>query len=231
MSPPIETAERLFELRSQFTELLTGLATSKRHLQPAIHFAMKHYHSARDELFDVLVEDLTDMKAPSMALKNLLICLESLCSSALQNGWGGYVDLTAKALPRITGCVLHPKRHLDYHVSYCLRLLKLIRDRDWFSAEVRCTLSDAIERYEADPPTAKDWDKLSDKAELTERMEEEREIQKKLREFLWWQRPGASPYAEVDAMFAEALPLDLEREAGRLKPLLDLYLEIRSASE
>lgn len=113
--------EDTFECRLAFSQMLSSLSTGKRSLSQASAYAVSHYQ-LKDDLFDCFIAELKDVKNSSLYLKNMFILLESICISSMSNGWTGYRDAFEKNCSLILGIIFHPKRHLDYHIQYTLRV-------------------------------------------------------------------------------------------------------------
>ena len=60
-------------------------------------------------------------------MKNLYILLESIVFASLANGWSGYRDDMELKMPAILSILFHPKRHLDYHIDYLVKVISCFR--------------------------------------------------------------------------------------------------------
>lgn len=213
--------ENLFSYRIQFIEHLNSFSTNKKSLGSASSYALRHY-DCYEELFDCLLEEFTDMKSSSLYLKNLFILLENICTVTMNNSWFGYKNCFERYIKKILVCIFHPKRVLDCHISYIIKLLKVICYREWFTDETIQYIEKVIQKYTDQAVLAKD-DKLIDKNELFERMEEEREYQKKLREHLWLRKINEPKYNEMEEIFDTVEGIITEEDEKDLHCQLEKY--------
>ncbi|KAM0684505.1 hypothetical protein MDAP_000275 [Mitosporidium daphniae] len=217
--------EDVFECRVEFSQLLSPLLTSKKTMSQALAYALSHY-SIHTELFDVLFSELRESgPSSSLAVKNLYILLEFIVISSLVNGWPGYRDAMELKMPAILGILFHPRRHLDYHIEYLTKLCRLLAERNIFSTKISLEMIKHVDTYCANCTPSKDYDKLTgDKSELQERFEEERELQKRLRDISFRISPplaqGAPDWHPIDVIMK-----GIENDA----PLSALDVKILSA--
>jgi hypothetical protein len=172
------------------------------------------------------------MRSSSYYLKNCLITLESIIVAAMNNGSFEWSRLFETHLKAILNCLLHPKRHFDYYVSYMLKVTKfyffiVFHAHSTFNSYYRLS-NGAVGSSMPNPESycmilwtsistgtiyiyiyifhlydvsqtlmlSKSFDKPLDKQQIQERMEEERDFQKKMKEVLWL---GPSPLTSLVA--------------------------------
>lgn len=190
--------QNIFEIRFQFTQMLDNLSTSKRYLGACSSYCMKHYDCSTD-LFDCILSELTDTRSTSLYLKHIMMLLENVCSVSLANSWVDFRNVFEQNVKYICNSIFHSNRPFDYHIEYILKMFEVISKRHWLKDETIKTVSTIIKYYkETHDPYIEE--RSLGKAEFFERIEEERDQQKRLRELLWFVNPKADSFEQVKSI-------------------------------
>ena len=205
----------VFEVRLQFTEMLGNLAFGKKYIGACGNYSMKHY-SFHVDLFDCILTELTDAKSTPVYLKNIMILLESICSTSLGNSWFGFRDLFEQNIKHVCHGILHSKRQRDYHIDYIVKLLDVYCRRHWFQESTVQYIHSYVQKYTESHPLSPD-EKPLDKLEFLERMEEDRDQQKRFRELSWFRNPQEDPLLELDSILESLSDWNSEDERDVLQ--------------
>lgn len=191
--------QNIFEIRFQFTQMLDNLSTSKKYLGTCSSYCMKHYDCSAD-LFDCMMSELADIRSTSLYLKHIMMLLENVCSASLANSWVDFRNAFEHNIEYICNSIFHPNRSLDYHIEYILRMFEVIFKRHWLKHETIKNATNIIKQYkETHEPCIEE--RSIDKTEFFERIEEERDQQKRLRELLWFINPKTDPFEQVKSIY------------------------------
>jgi hypothetical protein len=187
-----------FKVRIHFAELLGGLVGSKKQLGTCTSYCMKYYGFHKD-LFDCILSELTDSKSSPAYLKHIMMLIESVISATLVNSWTGYRDSFEQSIKHVCHGIFHSKRQLDYHMDYIAKLLEIFCKRHWLKDSTIQYIQSYLQKYMESHEMILD-EKSLEKSEFLERMEEERDQQKRFKELLWFRNPHADPMLEVDEL-------------------------------
>ncbi|KAK5663988.1 hypothetical protein OQA88_201 [Cercophora sp. LCS_1] len=210
-----------FEIRMRFTTQLRGLNASVTSAQKAAQFALKHREVAEDLhscILEQLESDLSDLNKRA----KIMFFLEQLCDMARKDGHADYIRMIQRDIIRIVDAVapedgsgaanilparlvvesMQVKKHLESEIAK--QILEVLKDRQ--TTHIESTL----------PPDSNDDPNMApsqclpkkgqgaarpDRKVVEQRIEEDRERHKRLRENIWAIPTG--DYSELDKLLEE----------------------------
>lgn len=237
-----------FEVRIRFTALLTHLNASATSAQKAAYYALKHRNMDED-LHSCILEQLDRNTMNTRA--NIMYFLESLCDASVRENAPAFVDFIRRDILRIVDAVAPSEGGSGANVKVVRRVLAALRAKGMLDAavvrEIEASLAerdpggDGAE--EAAPPGGEGDEGRAppsptgrgaagagakpDKRQIEQRIEEDRERHKRMRESQWavsgeaddeyaelWE--DASEAGEDDYMMAREEAEEKDRAASTL---------------
>lgn len=208
-----------FEVRQRFTTLLSHLSASHTSLQKAALYALKNREMDED-LHSCILEQLERNNMNTRA--NIMFFIECLCEYAVkENNAGdgsamGYVRMLQRDILAVVECVVGEE---GANVRVVRKVLKTLEGLQILMKETVQELeavlksrevahpfmaTDAAENNKDSPATgaARNGGQRMDKRQIEQRIEEDRERHKRLRESIW-AVPGDG-YEELEKLWEEA---------------------------
>jgi CTD kinase subunit gamma len=181
-----------FEVRQRFTTLLSHLSASHTSLQKAALYALKNREMDED-LHSCILEQLERTNMNTRA--NIMFFVECLCEMAVkENGGGdnsamGYVRMLQRDILRVVECVVGEE---GANVRVVRRVLQTLQSRRILMQETVTELEAVLKSREGELPFGSPGTQKSgavgikmDKRQIEQRIEEDRERHKRLRESIW----------------------------------------------
>jgi CTD kinase subunit gamma len=207
-----------FEVRQRFTTLLSHLSASHTSLQKAALYALKNREMDED-LHSCILEQLERTNMNTRA--NIMFFIECLCEYAVRdNNSGdasamGYVRMLQRDILAVVECVVGEE---GANIRVVRKVLKTLENLSILMKETVQELEAVLKSREVahpfmatDTPNPKDSSAASvnrnggqrmDKRQIEQRIEEDRERHKRLRESIW-AVPGDG-YEELERLWDEA---------------------------
>ena len=207
-----------FEVRQRFTTLLAHLSASHTSLQKAALYALKNREMDED-LHSCILEQLERNNMNTRA--NIMFFIECLCEYAVkENNAGdssamGYVRMLQRDILAVVECVVGEE---GANIRVVRKVLKTLENLRILMRETVQELEAVLKSREvAHPfmatdaagdsknspaPTGKNGGQRMDKRQIEQRIEEDRERHKRLRESIW-AVPGEG-YEELDKLWEES---------------------------
>ncbi|KAH3942430.1 hypothetical protein HBH53_188070 [Parastagonospora nodorum] len=181
-----------FEVRQRFTTLLSHLSASHTSLQKAALYALKNREMDED-LHSCILEQLERTNMNTRA--NIMFFIECLCEMAVkENGSGdgsamGYVRMLQRDILRVVECVVGEE---GANVRVVRKVLQTLQARRILMQETVSELEAVLKSREGEMPFGSPGTQKNgtagvkmDKRQIEQRIEEDRERHKRLRESIW----------------------------------------------
>ncbi|KAF2027993.1 hypothetical protein EK21DRAFT_102192 [Setomelanomma holmii] len=201
-----------FEVRQRFTTLLSHLSASHTSLQKAALYALKNREMDED-LHSCILEQLERTNMNTRA--NIMFFIECLCEMAIKDSAGdgrgidgsamGYVRMLQRDILRVVECVVGEE---GANVRVVRKVLQTLQARTILLPETVSELEAVLKSREVEhgfmsaSPGMKNGSAKMDKRQIEQRIEEDRERHKRLRESIW-AVPGEDEQ-EMDKLWEEA---------------------------
>jgi CTD kinase subunit gamma len=181
-----------FEVRQRFTTLLSHLSASHTSLQKAALYALKNREMDED-LHSCIIEQLERTNMNTRA--NIMFFIECLCEMAVKDSTGGdgsamgYVRMLQRDILLVVECVVGEE---GANVRVVRKVLQTLQARGILMQETVSELEAVLKSREGEmqfgsPGTQKNGSAgvKMEKRQIEQRIEEDRERHKKLRESIW----------------------------------------------
>lgn len=185
-----------FEVRQRFTTLLSHLSASHTSLQKAALYALKNREMDED-LHSCVIEQLERTNMNTRA--NIMFFIECLCEMAVKDNAGdgkgidgsamGYVRMLQRDILRVVECVVGEE---GANIRVVRKVLQTLQSRSILMPETVSELEAVLKSREVEhpftsgaSPTVKNGNVKMDKRQIEQRIEEDRERHKRLRESIW----------------------------------------------
>ncbi|KAJ5081944.1 sporulation protein [Penicillium alfredii] len=193
-----------FEVRMRFTMQLQHLSASVTSSQKAAHYALK-YRDLDEDLHSCILEQLERNNMNNRA--NIMYFIEHFCEMAIKENHTPYVRMMERDILRVVDAVVPPDGTGAANVKHVRRVLTNLQTKDILSAETVANIDAALKDRDTHPAhldleqqdapggntTSKTGTPASskapgmrvDKRQIEQRIEEDRERNKRLRESMW----------------------------------------------
>jgi CTD kinase subunit gamma len=197
-----------FEVRQRFTTLLSHLSASHTSLQKAALYALKNREMDED-LHSCILEQLERNNMNTRA--NIMFFIECLCEMAVKDSAGdgrgidgsamGYVRMLQRDILRVVECVIGEE---GANVRVVRKVLLGLQGRGILMVETVSELEAVLKSREVETGfgSPKAAQGTMDKRQIEQRIEEDRERHKRLRESIW-AVPGEEE-EEMEKLWEEA---------------------------
>ncbi|PGH09040.1 hypothetical protein AJ79_05769 [Helicocarpus griseus UAMH5409] len=235
-----------FEVRMRFTTQLQHLSASVTSSQKAAHYALK-YRDMDEDLHSCILEQLEMNSMNNRA--NIMYFIEHLCDMATKENHLEFVRMMQRDILRVVDAVAPSDGSGAANVKHVRRVLNGLQAKSFLSAETVREIDACLKERESHPahldldllagPGASDGDTKGsaarasgikvDKRQIEQRIEEDRERNKRLRESMW-AVPG-NDVDEFDKMWDEVSDLGeddylaAEEEAMERKRIAEEYYD------
>jgi len=174
-----------FEARLQFTSRLSKLSASIQAAKSCAQFALKHkdYH---EDLHSCILEQLASV--PMNTRVNLLYFIEILCDLGSKQGFDGYMNMIRKDLFPIIENVVPADGSGVANVGTARRVMSSLLEKSVIDQQTKVTIDVLLSEREAESeanPTGASQKRKFDEKIINQRMNEDRERHKRLRENIW----------------------------------------------
>ncbi|KAJ5484117.1 hypothetical protein N7539_005913 [Penicillium diatomitis] len=195
-----------FEVRMRFTQQLQHLSASVTSSQKAAQYALKH-RDWDEDLHSCILEQLERNNMNNRA--NIMSFIEQFCDMATKENHLPYVRMMQRDILRVVDAVVPPDGSGAANVKHVRHVLETLRARGMLSAESVAEIDAALkdrdangEHYDLEdeekarggngtlsrsgsPRHVRPPDMRLDKRQIEQRIEEDRERNKRLRESMW----------------------------------------------
>ncbi|CEJ53780.1 hypothetical protein PMG11_00121 [Penicillium brasilianum] len=193
-----------FEVRMRFTGQLQHLSASVTSSQRAAQYALKH-RDLDEDLHSCILEQLEKSNMNTRA--NIMSFIEQFCDMAVKEDHEPYVRMMQRDILRVVDAVVPPDGSGAANVKHVRLVLGNLQDKGVLSAESVAEIDAALkdrdthpEHYDNDeegaqeesgrsktgsPRNVKTQGTRLDKRQIEQRVEEDRERNKRLRESMW----------------------------------------------
>ncbi|KAL3489888.1 CTD kinase subunit gamma CTK3-domain-containing protein [Aspergillus germanicus] len=191
-----------FEVRMRFTAQLQHLNASVTSSQKAAHYALK-YRDMDEDLHSCILEQLERNNMNNRA--NILYFIEHFCEMATKEGHIPYVRMIQRDILRVVDCVAPADGSGAANVKHVRRVLNGLQSKEILSAETIAEIDAGLKDRETHPAhldlEAEEEEEAGvktgtprgarangirvDKRQIEQRIEEDRERNKRLRESMW----------------------------------------------
>jgi CTD kinase subunit gamma len=181
-----------FEVRQRFTTLLSHLSASHTSLQKAALYALKNREMDED-LHSCIIEQLERTNMNTRA--NIMFFIECLCEMAVKDSAGGdgsamgYVRMLQRDILLVVECVVGEE---GANVRVVRKVLQTLQTRGILMQETVSELEAVLKSREGELPFGSPGTQKNgtvgvkmDKRQIEQRIEEDRERHKRLRESIW----------------------------------------------
>lgn len=216
-----------FEVRMRFTSQLQHLNASVTSAQKAAHYALKHREMDED-LHSCILEQLERNNMNNRA--NIMYFFEALCDKAASESHPEYIRMMERDILRIIDLVAPDDGSGAANVKVVRKVLDALRSKHYLRAQTVVELEDCIKDRDTEDggatveaAAAETRSGRLDKRQIEQRIEEDRERHKRLRESIWAVPAGEDEefrllWDEVDGVFEDDFVLAkeacLERRKG-----------------
>ncbi|KAF4210616.1 hypothetical protein CNMCM8980_009156 [Aspergillus fumigatiaffinis] len=192
-----------FEVRMRFTAQLQHLNASVTSSQKAAHYALK-YRDMDEDLHSCILEQLERNNMNNRA--NIMYFIEQFCEMATKENHTSYVRMMQRDILRVVDAVVPPDGSGAANIKHVRRVLNGLRSKDILSAETVAEIDAGLKEREAQvahldldaeevdnaakakggtPRGSRTSGMRVDKRQIEQRIEEDRERNKRLRESMW----------------------------------------------
>ncbi|OOF99598.1 hypothetical protein ASPCADRAFT_126497 [Aspergillus carbonarius ITEM 5010] len=193
-----------FEVRMRFTAQLQHLNASVTSSQKAAHYALK-YRDMDEDLHSCILEQLERNNMNNRA--NIMYFIEQFCDMATKEDHAPYVRMIQRDILRIVDSVAPPDGSGAANVKHVRRVLNGLQSKEILSSETIAKIDAGLKDRETHPAhldlEAEDGAESGarsktgtprgskgngmrvDKRQIEQRIEEDRERNKRLRESMW----------------------------------------------
>ncbi|KAL2872722.1 CTD kinase subunit gamma [Aspergillus lucknowensis] len=200
-----------FEVRMRFTAQLQHLNASVTSSQKAAHYALK-YKDMDEDLHSCILEQLERNNMNNRA--NILYFIEHFCEMATKEGHLPYVRMIQRDIFRVVDSVAPADGSGAANVKHVRRVLNGLQSKEILSGETIAEIDAGLKERETHPAhldlEAEEEEEVGsksktgtprgpkvngirvDKRQIEQRIEEDRERNKRLRESMWTVRGGDS---------------------------------------
>ncbi|KAI1921627.1 hypothetical protein LOZ58_005636 [Ophidiomyces ophidiicola] len=207
-----------FEVRMRFTSMLQHMSASFTSSQKAAHYAIKHRDMAED-LHSCILEQLEKNNMNIRA--NIVYFIEHLCDVATKENHLEFVQLIQRDVLRIVDAVAPADGSGAANVKHVRRVLNGLQSKEILSTDAVSEIDACLRERESyaahllDQETAHAGDHgditrpggiTVDKKQIEQRIEEDRERNKRLRENMWAVPP--SDLKEFEMMWEDVSDID-----------------------
>lgn len=195
-----------FEVRMRFTTQLQHLSASVTSSQKAAHYALK-YRDMDEDLHSCILEQLERVNKNNMNNRaNIMYFIEHLCEMATKENHLPYVRMIQRDILRVVDAVVPPDGSGVANVKHVRRVLNGLQSKQILSAEMVAEIDAGLKERETHhahldledeqedahgtlkgvtPRGQKANGIRVDKRQIAQRIEEDRERNKRLRESMW----------------------------------------------
>ncbi|KAI8086593.1 CTD kinase subunit gamma CTK3-domain-containing protein [Halteromyces radiatus] len=212
-----------FECRLQFISLLKKLNASQQSIQKTARYAVRHRQLSED-LYSCFLEEIENTSLN--ARLNLLYVLDCIFSMSRKVQFMGYIDLTQPNVLRIINAVALSSSKGIVNVSSTRKLLSHWKEKQYFDNETIETAQQALISYGDSLSQTKRQDNgnVFTKADILNRMEQDRERHKRLREEMWRRSTEESSDADFEQLWQTTDGFDAKIDGPDLMQQNKLYL-------
>ncbi|KAJ5463951.1 CTD kinase subunit gamma Ctk3C-terminal [Penicillium sp. IBT 31633x] len=186
-----------FEVRMRFTTQLQHLSAAVTSSQKAAHYALK-YRDLDEDLHSCILEQLERNNMNNRA--NIMYFIEHLCEMALKENYLPYVRMMQRDILRVVDSVVPPDGTGAANVKHVRHVLSGLQTKQVLSAETVAEIDAALKDRESHPshldleqegttegskPKSEKPQLRLDKRQIEQRIEEDRERNKRQRESMW----------------------------------------------
>ncbi|KAE8362839.1 CTD kinase subunit gamma CTK3-domain-containing protein [Aspergillus caelatus] len=188
-----------FEVRMRFTAQLQHLNASITSSQKAAHYALK-YRDMDEDLHSCILEQLERNNMNNRA--NIMYFIEQFCEMATKEDHAPYVRMIQRDILRVVDAVAPPDGSGAANVKHVRRVLSGLQNKEILSAETVTEINAGLKDRETHPahldleadegveakggtPRGSRGSVRVDKRQIEQRIEEDRERNKRLRESMW----------------------------------------------
>ncbi|RAL17725.1 CTD kinase subunit gamma [Aspergillus homomorphus CBS 101889] len=190
-----------FEVRMRFTAQLQHLNASIASSQKAAHYALK-YRDMDEDLHSCILEQLERNNMNNRA--NIMYFIEQFCEMATKEDHAPYVRMIQRDIIRIVDTVAPPDGSGAANVKHVRRVLNGLQTKEILSAATVSEIDAGLKERETHPAhldleaedgaegearakgaTPRSTRGRVDKRQIEQRIEEDRERNKRLRESMW----------------------------------------------
>ncbi|KAI8343149.1 CTD kinase subunit gamma CTK3-domain-containing protein [Chlamydoabsidia padenii] len=216
-----------FECRLQFISLLKKLNATQLSIQKTARYAVKHRQLSED-LYSCFLEELE--KTSLNTRLNILYVLDCILSMSRKIQFKGYIELTQPNVQRIINAVALSSSKGIVNVSNTRKLLANWKDKAYFDTDTIESAEKALEACVESNLQMKTTEEQNNKAnvftkaDILNRMEQDRERHKRLREEMWRRSAEESPDAEFEQLWQTTDPFDITLDGPDIMQQNKLYL-------
>ncbi|OQE34677.1 hypothetical protein PENCOP_c016G06405 [Penicillium coprophilum] len=187
-----------FEVRMRFTTQLQHLSAAVTSSQKAAHYALK-YRDLDEDLHSCILEQLERNNMNNRA--NIMYFIEHLCEMAIKESYLPYVRMMQRDILRVVDSVVPPDGTGAANVKHVRHVLNGLQAKEVLSAETVAEIDAALKDRDSHPShldleqeegadggTKSRSEKPQlrlDKKQIEQRIEEDRERNKRQRESMW----------------------------------------------
>ncbi|OQD81645.1 hypothetical protein PENANT_c026G02509 [Penicillium antarcticum] len=184
-----------FEVRMRFTTQLQHLSASVTSAQKAAFYALK-YRDLDEDLHSCILEQLERNNMNNRA--NIMYFIEHLCDMALKENHPTYVRMMQRDILRVVDSVVPPDGTGAANVKHVRHVLSGLQSKKVLTAESVAEIDAALKDRDTHPDMEHDEGTEDgrkskagtpqirlDKKQIEQRIEEDRERNKRLRENMW----------------------------------------------
>lgn len=205
-----------FEVRMRFTNQLRGLNASVNSATKAAQFALKYKEMAED-LHSCILEQLERNGMNTRA--NIMYFIEHFLDLAHRDGHTEYIRMMQRDIIRVVDAVAPEDGSGAANIKVTRKVLQTLQNKNFLEAQTVSQIEEVLKERDtsaqdltlsASPAngdvamTDRRLPKL-DRKQIEQRIEEDRERHKRLREHIWAVPEG--DYAELDKMWEETSDL------------------------
>ncbi|CAG7917798.1 unnamed protein product [Penicillium olsonii] len=207
-----------FEVRMRFTTQLQHLSAAVTPAQKAAHYALK-YRDLDEDLHSCILEQLERNNMNNRA--NIMYFIEHLCEMAIKENHPPYVRMMQRDILRVVDSVVPPDGTGAANVKHVRHVLNGLQAKGVLGTETVAEIDAALKDRESDPshmdleheggtedgskPKPEKPQLRLDRKQIEQRIEEDRERNKRLRESMW--AMTGSDRDEYNQMWDELSPI------------------------
>ncbi|KAI9649508.1 hypothetical protein NHQ30_002085 [Ciborinia camelliae] len=217
-----------FEVRIRFTQYLQHLNATVTSANKTAQFALK-YRDMDEDLHSCILEQLEKNSMNNRA--NIMYFIEILCDMASREGHDDYVRMIQRDILRVVDAVAPEDGSGAANVKVVRKVLQGLQQKSFLLAQTVSEIEECLKERDTQPdvlmssplveneangngtsqhatpkPTKTNGVAKLDKRQAEQRIEEDRERHKRLREHIW-AVPAVGPFSEFDKLWDETSDL------------------------
>ncbi|KAI9053213.1 hypothetical protein LZ554_002180 [Drepanopeziza brunnea f. sp. 'monogermtubi'] len=198
-----------FDVRIRFTGLLSSMTASVTSSTKAAQYALKH-RDLDEDLHSCILEQLERTNNSMNNRANIMFFVEHLCDMAARENHYDYIRMMQRDILRIVDAVAPEDGTGAANVKVVRKVLQALQTKAFLLQQTVFEIEELLRERDTEPDTELETPRAAaqklDKKQIEQRIEEDRERHKRLREHIW-ATPKGGAQDEFDKLWEETSDL------------------------